>query len=191
MVANAQAQHQTYNVSTDWLASYATTGRDVLGKLRHLGTDGYPTRSPAGRCRIVEFQLDQRQLVHLRRSANYNILPTYYNASTGYLNSGTTQVGTYTYTVPFKAYQFNPGQTNAVAVGEALTQQIAHTTLHDIEQALTLPGQLDRFRREHQRCRRSCPTGRSRQRAHQLRKRARLHDHWLEHPRHFQQWPSK
>ena len=55
---------------------------------------------------------------------NYEEVPTYYKASTGYAYSGATQIATYTYTVPFQAYQYNPGQTNQLAISPNLTQQI-------------------------------------------------------------------
>ena len=108
----------TSNVATDWLATYPTT---AAMSAAHTATWGNPANT--GGTGIWSAGSLSCNWTNVRSStyggANYNILPTYYNASTGYLNSGgsntaATQVATYTYTVPFQAYQFNPGQTNQV-----------------------------------------------------------------------------
>ncbi len=74
----------------------------------------------------------------------YESLPTYYNAMTGYLNSGASVVATYTYTVPFQTYQLNPGTTINLAVGQAMTEQISsgYKPYSGASNALTLPSAL-------------------------------------------------
>ena len=140
IVANAQAQVPfTSNVATDWLSTYSTTTA-----MSHATSASWGNPANAGGTGIWSAGSLSWDWTNVRSSTyngvNYNILPTYYNANTvGYLNSGATQVATYTYTVPFQAYQFNPGQTNQVAVGPVLTQQVTHTTFKDTASAITLP----------------------------------------------------
>ena len=144
MVAGAQAQVPfTSNVATDWVATYSTTTA-----MSHATSATWGNPANTGGTGIWSAGEMSWDWTNVRSStyngANYNILPTYYNATTGYLNSGgsnsaATQVATYTYTVPFQTYQLNPGQTNQVQVGPALTQQVTHTTLDDITKAVTLP----------------------------------------------------
>lgn len=57
-------------------------------------------------------------------SGNIQNLTTYYTPNTtGYETTGTStnvsDIGTYTYTVPFQTYQLNPGSTINMAVGRA------------------------------------------------------------------------
>ena len=74
----------------------------------------------------------------------YNILSTYYKSnSTGYLTSGTATApvitGTYTYTVPFQTYQFNPGTTINMNMGVTTTEQLAAATVSYAGEKITLP----------------------------------------------------
>ena len=58
--------------------------------------------------------------------SSLQVLTTYYNANTtGDLTSGTEVRATFTYTVPFQAYQFDPGSTINQQVGQTFTQQVA------------------------------------------------------------------
>ena len=107
-----------------------------------------PQRRPLGvpvapGARPIEFQLDGHQLSRLQRrrfQCFADLLQCQHRLpQQWWLAVPPRRSATYTYTVPFQAYQFNPGQTNQVAVGEALTQQVAHTTLKDITNAITLP----------------------------------------------------
>ena len=57
---------------------------------------------------------------------NLQTLTSYYNPNTtGNLTSGNTVLETFTYTVPFQAYQFDPGSTINQQVGQTFTQQLA------------------------------------------------------------------
>ena len=59
-------------------------------------------------------------------AGNLQTLTSYYNPNTtGNLTSGNTVLETFTYTVPFQAYQFDPGSTINQQVGQTFTQQLA------------------------------------------------------------------
>ncbi len=129
-----QRRAQTYNVANDWLTTYPTTtalnaATTATWGVGHAWSAGQLSSNWTGNNSAVY------------NGPGFNILPTYYNPSTGYLNSGGTQVGTFTYTVPFQAYQLNPGSTIHLAVGTALTEQISSGLLPfaGANSALTLP----------------------------------------------------
>ncbi|HTU26304.1 MAG TPA: hypothetical protein VMF30_12940, partial [Pirellulales bacterium] len=73
---------------------------------------------------------------------DFQNLTTYYNAnSVGHETggNGSTILSTYTYTVPFQTYQFNPGSTINQAVGLTVTGQLAAATDAYAGEKITLP----------------------------------------------------
>ncbi len=77
-------------------------------------------------------------------SGNIQNLTTYYTPNTvGYETSGTatnvSDIGTYTYTVPFQTYQLNPGSTITMAVGQTVTQMFSNAQVAYAGEKITLP----------------------------------------------------
>ncbi len=112
----AAAQAQTYNAAKDWLTTFPTTAS--VGAATHA-TWGAGSAWSGG-----ELSYNWTDQAAAKGNSSLQLIPTFYLPSTGYLNSGSTIEATYTYTVPFQAYQFNPGTTIHQQVGETLTQQI-------------------------------------------------------------------
>ncbi len=133
-----RAQAATYDVSADWLTTYPTT---TALNATHTATWGAGSAWSAGQM-SSNWANTQTDATYL--GAGWESLPTYYNAMTGYLNSGSSVVGTYAYTVPFQTYQLNPGTTINLAVGQAMTEQIAsgYKAYNGATNALTLPTAL-------------------------------------------------
>ncbi len=134
MVTSAQAQIPfTSNVATDWLSTYPTS--TVLAA-SHSATWGNAANTggtgiwSAGQLSHNWTNVEgSSYAVPLSSNAangdNFEILPTYYQSGTkDYLTSGATQIATYITSVPFQAYQFNPGTTLQVNMGEAMTEQV-------------------------------------------------------------------
>ena len=125
MVAGAQAQVPfTSNAATDWLATFPTTASVGAAASASWG-------NPANTGGHGIWSGGELSYNWTDQAAGYNngslmLIPTYYAASTGYVNSASTREATYTYTVPFQAYQFNPGSTIHQMTGETLTQQLAY-----------------------------------------------------------------
>ena len=78
--------------------------------------------------------------VNATTGVGYEVLPTYYNPSTGYATSGSdVRIATYTYTVPFQTYQFNPGATLSMNMGMTTTEQLANGQNASSGERITLP----------------------------------------------------
>jgi hypothetical protein len=119
--AGAHAQRLTFNAATDWLATFPTTAS--VGAA-HSATWGGGSAWSGG-----ELSYNWTNQPAATGNSSLQLIPTFYSPSTGYLTSGAngaTKEATYSYTVPFQAYQFNPGATIHQMVGETLTQQIAY-----------------------------------------------------------------
>jgi hypothetical protein len=125
------AQAQTYNVQSDWATTYATStalqastsatwgagGAWSAGELSWNWTNG-PIYAGSTLLHATQGGPDQQNLT------------TYYNAnSVGHETSGTSSnvsnIGSYTYTVPFQAYQLDPHSTINQAVGQTVTQMLS------------------------------------------------------------------
>ena len=113
------ANAQTYYVSSNWLATYPTT---TAIQRNNIATWGTGSVWSAGQ---MSSNFANTQIQPTYHGPGYEDLTTYYNANTGYLNSGASTVATYTYTVPFQTYQLNPGTTINLDVGQAMTEQVA------------------------------------------------------------------
>jgi hypothetical protein len=129
-LATAQAQ-VTYNAATNWLSTFPTTASVNSATSATWGT-AYPT-SPQGIWSAGGLSWNwTNEAATVSNPNSLQLIPTYYKANTvGSLTSGSaggTVTGTVTYTVPFQAYQYNPGTTLNVAVGQTLTQQLAKNT---------------------------------------------------------------
>jgi hypothetical protein len=117
LAANAQAQN-TYNAASDWLSTYANT--TAVGA-SHSASWGAGSAWSAG-----ELSWNWTNQIATVGNSSLQDVATYYTPNTvGYLTSGATIKATYTYTVPFHAYQFNPGSSYQVAVGQTFTEQVA------------------------------------------------------------------
>ncbi len=139
MAASAQAQVPfTSNLATDWLSTFPTTAAMAAATHSTWGNAanvGGTTIWSAGNLSYNWTNVESSTYM----GANWEYLPTYYSASTGYATSGATNIATYTYTVPFQAYQFTPGHTNQVAVSPNMTQQITSKLLTPGGAGVTLP----------------------------------------------------
>jgi hypothetical protein len=113
------AQAQSYDVSKDWLTSYPTTTAIAAAT---SSTWGAGSAWSAGQM-SSNWANTQTQPTYL--GAGYEDLTTYYKPTTSFLNSGASVVATYSSTVPFQTYQLNPGSTINLAVGQAMTEQVA------------------------------------------------------------------
>ena len=139
MAASAQAQVPfTSNLATDWLSTFPTTAAMAAATHSTWGNAanvGGTTIWSAGNLSYNWTNVESSTYM----GANWEYLPTYYSASTGYATSGATNIATYTYTVPFQAYQFTPGHTNQVAVSPNMTQQVTSKLLTPGGAGVTLP----------------------------------------------------
>jgi hypothetical protein len=118
MVASASAQDPTYNAAADWLSTYGNTAAVVASNHASWGAGNVWS---AG-----ELSYNWTNQEAIVGGSSLQQLTTYYNANTtGNETSGATIKATFTYTVPFQAYQFNPGVTFQQMVGQTLTEQIA------------------------------------------------------------------
>jgi len=116
MVAVAQAT--TYNAATDWASTYASTSAVTASNHASWGSGN------AWSAGDMSWNWTNQLAVVGGSSAQQ--LTTYYNANTtGNETSGATIKATFTYTVPFQAYQFNPGVSFQQQVGMTFTEQIA------------------------------------------------------------------
>ena len=124
VVASAQAQ-TTYNAANDWLATYPTTTSVNSATSATWG----PTATSHAGWSAGGLSWNWTNESSVTTNNSLQIIPTYYKSNTvGSLTSGSgggTVTATLTYTVPFQAYQYNPGTTYDVAVGQTLTQQLA------------------------------------------------------------------
>ena len=139
LVAVAQAQsHETFNVSTDWLATYPTSTAILA---THTATWGGGGAWSAG---VMSSNWANTQTTPTYQGPGYEDLTTYYNSTTSYLNSGASVVATYTSTVPFQTYQLNPGSTINLNVGIATTEQASYAgkAWSGAKNALTLPSSV-------------------------------------------------
>jgi hypothetical protein len=142
MVTGAQAQtHQSYNLASDWLASFPTTASQHAATTGTWGpTATVFTPSSGWSAGVMSFDFNlQSGPVYNPPNAAVQFLPTYYNATTGYQTSGATHIATFTYTVPFQTYQFNAGQTIQQQVGPALTHQLQASNPDYAGSKLTMP----------------------------------------------------
>jgi PEP-CTERM motif len=141
LVASSQVHAQTFNAATNWLATYPTTAS--------VGAATTATWGAGSAWSAGELSYNWTNQAAAKGNSSLQSVPTFYLPSTGYLTSGTngaTQIATYTYTVPFQAYQFNPGATIHQQVGETLTQQIASGQKPiDGSAAITLPANTTVF----------------------------------------------
>ncbi len=124
-VASAQAQIPfTSNAATDWLATFPTTAS--VGAATSASWGNPANTGGHGIWSAGELSYNWTDKAAAVGNGSLMLVPTFYLPSTGYVNSGSTIEATYTYTVPFQAYQFNPGTTIHQMVGETLTQQLAY-----------------------------------------------------------------
>ncbi len=141
-VGGAQAQVPfTSNAATDWLATFPTTAS--VGAATSA-TWGNPANTGGhGIWSAGELSYNWTDKAAAVGNGSLMLVPTFYLPSTGYVNSGSTIEATYTYTVPFQAYQFNPGTTIHQMVGETLTQQLAYGKPElGATAAITLPANM-------------------------------------------------
>jgi len=150
MVTSAQAQIPfTSNVASDWLSTFPTTAAMAASTHATWGNaanTGGTTIWSAGNLSYNWTNVESSVYpttgawgVITGSGTNWEYVPTYYLGSTGYATSGGTNIATYTYTVPFQAYQFTPGHTNQVAVSPNLTQQVTSKLLTPGGAGVTLP----------------------------------------------------
>jgi hypothetical protein len=116
--ARAQAD-VLFNAASDWKATYANTAAVAASTSATWGNANGPTAWSAG-----ELSWNWTNQEAGNGATSTQIIPTYYLPSTGYETNQSTNEATYNYTVPFQAYTFNPGQTNQVAVGPTVVNQI-------------------------------------------------------------------
>ena len=156
IVARVQAQDPTYNAAVDWLSTFPNSASVASATSATWGAG--KRMEPGG----LSWNWTNESAVTTNNSLQ--IIPTYYKPNTvGSLTSGTsggTVTGTLTYTVPFQAYQYNPGTTYDVAVGQTLTQQLANnhtiaggtgTTAFTLPAGFTSLGYQRRIARDHAR----------------------------------------
>ncbi len=132
-------QAQVYDSSANWLSTYPTTTSIASATSATWGTGHVWS---AGQ---MSSNFSNLQSTPAYQGAGYEDLTTYYNANTvGYLNSSDSVVASYTYTVPFQTYQLNPGTTINLAVGQAMTEQVAsgYKAYSGASNALSLPSAL-------------------------------------------------
>jgi hypothetical protein len=132
----ASARAATYDMAGDWASTYAGTAA--------VAASSTPTWGAGGAWAAGELSWNWTNQQAVVGNSSLQALTTYYLPSTGYQTSGATIQATYTYTVPFQAYQFTPGATIHQQTGETYTAQIASG--HDPEKnggsdssSLTLP----------------------------------------------------
>jgi hypothetical protein len=120
-VAGAQAA-TVYNAATDWAATYANTAAVLASTHASWGTEAqHPNAWSSG---VLSWNWTN-QLAVVGGSSLQSALTYYTPNTTGNETSGATIKGTFTYTVPFQAYQLNPGQSFQQAVGTTFTEQVA------------------------------------------------------------------
>jgi hypothetical protein len=115
------AHAQTYNVASDWATTYPTSTVLQAATSASWG----PSAPLSGVWGSGAFSYNWTNQEN-GTGGNIQYLPTYYGTtSTGYETSGGTNVATFDYSVPFAAYQYNPGSTLNVATSPALAAQIS------------------------------------------------------------------
>jgi PEP-CTERM motif len=112
----------TYNVASDWANTYPTTVQINAATSSTWASSGslYGSTWSSG-----AFSYNWTNSTGTSGN-NVQYLPTYYGTTTtGYETSGGTNVATFVYSVPFAAYQYNPGSTLNVATSPALAAQLS------------------------------------------------------------------
>ena len=118
-LVGAASASNLFDAATEWKSTYATQSAVAAATAASWGVaDNHSTWS-AG-----EFSWNWTNQEAGNGTASTQILTDYYLPSTGYETNQSTNEATYYYTVPFQAYTFNPGQTNQVAVGPTVVNQI-------------------------------------------------------------------
>ncbi|HTU25464.1 MAG TPA: hypothetical protein VMF30_08710, partial [Pirellulales bacterium] len=112
-------QASSYDVASDWKSTYANTAAVTSSTTASWGAGGAWS---AG-----EMSFNWVNEPGYANGNSWQYMENYYNSnSVGHLTSGGTVEATYTYTVPWQTYQFNPGQTIVQAVGTTMTAQISY-----------------------------------------------------------------
>jgi PEP-CTERM motif len=128
------AQAQVYNVATDWASTYPTSASVVASTSATWGTGHVWS---AG---VFSFNWTNESNVTFNPpNGNVQYLATYYNPTTAAETSAGTTVATFTYTVPFQAYQLNPGSTIHVATSPEVSAQSNSGFTSVTGQAVKLP----------------------------------------------------
>jgi len=154
LVASAQAQDPAYDMAATWLSTYPTS---TSLNASHSATWGqaYPTStggiwaagSLSSNWSNNPATVSPSFSSAIQGSQNYNTLATYYRSnSVGFQTSGTagtagpiSNVASFTYTVPFQAYQLNPGATINMNMGVTTTEQLSTTNIANAGEKITLP----------------------------------------------------
>ena len=124
-------QATTYDAASDWLTTYPTATGAGGASSATSASWGAGNAWSAG-----EMSWNWTNQQASVGNSSLQVMTTYYLPSTGYTSAVTRnagggivsfnpQVGTYSYTVPWQTYQFNPGQTIQQAVGQTVTQELA------------------------------------------------------------------
>ena len=122
----ASAQSVTYDAAADWLSTYSTLGTAAAATGATWGTGN------AWSAGEMSWNWTNQQAS--TGNSSLQVLTTYYLPGTGYTSSATPgnvnatfnpQVASYSYTVPWQTYQFNPGQSTSRPSAETVTQQLA------------------------------------------------------------------
>jgi hypothetical protein len=113
------ATAELFDAASDWRTTYANTAAVAASTHATWGNANGANVWSAG-----ELSWNWTNQEAGNGATSTQTIPTYYLPSTGYETNQSTNEATYSYTVPFQAYTFNPGQTNQVAVGPTVTNQI-------------------------------------------------------------------
>jgi PEP-CTERM motif len=134
LFAVARAQDPAYNVATDWASTYANSAAVVASTSATWGAGHVWS---AG---VFSFNWTNESNVTFNPpNGNVQYLATYYNPTTAAETSAGTTVATFTYTVPFQAYQLNPGSTIHVATSPEVSAQSNSGFTSVTGQAVKLP----------------------------------------------------
>jgi hypothetical protein len=112
-----------FNAQSDWLASYPTTASALAATHATWGTQAVdPNAWSAG---VMSWNWTNQQ-GNTGTPFSIQTFGSYYTPNTtGVETSGGTVKATFTYTVPWTAYQLNPGSSFQQAVGTTFTEQVA------------------------------------------------------------------
>jgi hypothetical protein len=130
------AHAQSYNVATDWKTTYATTAAVSASTHASWGAGN------AWSSGTLSYNWTNQAVPNYATtpfSNNVQFLQTYYNPSTAVETSGASTVATFTYTVPFQAYQLNPGSTIHVATSPEVAAQVNSGFTSSVGGKVTLP----------------------------------------------------
>lgn len=132
----AVAQAQTYNAATNWLSTFPTTAA--------VASATSATWGPGNVWSTGELSWNWTNQAATTGNSSLQLIPTYYLPnSVGTVTNGNSLTASYTYTVPYQTYQFNPGSAIQQQVGQTLTQQIAAgTDPRGGNAAITLPANV-------------------------------------------------